>query len=520
MKRKTGIIILLLGAMVCLTVFLLLTLSAFNCSNTCDDFGGAFRTVHPTEIDDPLPNPYMGFGLWAGPKGFGNNERDYSVEQNTTGFGDDAPLFNWVLIDWDWASLEPKEGQFDWSSFDRVVQYWAARDKNAVVRFWVTDDAGWNGRPGAKVLPQWLWDKGLRYREYTGNGGVKQHEPDYLDPSYKGVYLPALKNFLAAFAQRYDKPASPIALLQVMGYGHWADWATWYSHYPFPNLQVKHDLLARIMQTYIDTFQHIHLLAFGGPDWDRDKYPKYDDLLRSKGLDIALANGFGLIWTGFIDGLDNYITVEKNWRTHPIIAEGDWNYDDMLDQRTHGTIDENIDVALAWHANYLHFYFTVDTYLRAMSGPKEPFERALRSGGLGYRLVPESLSWRESLPAGNLLVFKQTWVNRNVGRLYERHLLKLYLTDESGNEKFSEIAEDFNGTNWVAGEKYSIISVFHLPKELAPGAYDVRIALVGPNGKPRISLPIAGGDSEKRYKVGQVRILPALTQKVSDRHFY
>jgi len=112
----------------------LLALFATTCP-AADDFGGPFHTVHPTEIDEPLPNPYMGWGLWAGPKGFGNNERDYSIERNTTGFGDDAPLFNWVLIDWDWASLEPKQGQFDWTSFDRVIQYWASRDKNAVVRF-------------------------------------------------------------------------------------------------------------------------------------------------------------------------------------------------------------------------------------------------------------------------------------------------------------------------------------------------------------------------------------------------
>ena len=191
----------------------------------------------------------------------------------------------------------------------------------------------------------------------------------------------------------------------------------------------------------------------------------------------------------------------------------------MQDQRTHGTLDENIDGALSWHANYAHYYFTVDTYLRAMAEQKGPFERALRSGGLGYRLVPESLSWRKSLPAGNLFVVKQTWLNRNVGRLYKRHPLKLYLTDEQGNEKFSEIAGSFDETDWVAGETYPVISVFHLPKELAPGTYDVRIALAGTDGKPRIRLPISGGDSQKRYKVGRVQILPALPQKACDKAY-
>ncbi len=161
---------------------------------------------------------------------------------------------------------------------------------------------------------------------------------------------------------------------------------------------------------------------------------------------------------------------------------------------------------------------------------RESFERGLRSGGLGYRLVPTLVSWREELPAGYLLVLKQTWTNRNVGRLYVKHPLKLYLTDAQGNEKFSEVDTNFDETAWVRGEIYPVISVFHLPKDLAPGLYDLRIALMGGrsplpvrsasspapydvniafvdgSGKPRISLGIEGADSEKRYKLGTIRI--------------
>jgi len=129
--------------------------------------------VHPEEIGGPIPNPYMGVGLWVGPRYYGMNpEKQYSMADLTSGFGDDAPLFNWVLVDWDWASLEPHEGQYDWQEFDTVAQYWTKRGKQLVVRLWVTDDAGWNGNPGLPVLPQWLWDKGLKSHEYVGNGGL------------------------------------------------------------------------------------------------------------------------------------------------------------------------------------------------------------------------------------------------------------------------------------------------------------------------------------------------------------
>ncbi len=470
-----------------------------------------FITVHPAELSQPLPNLYMGWGIWAGRHGFGNTEKSYTVEQNTTGFGDDAPLFNWVLMDWDWASLEPQEGTFNWSDFDAIVQYWSTRGKQFAIRFWVTDDAGWNGKPGADVLPQWLWAKGLRYREYKGNGGVLRREPDYADTTYEKVYLPALSRFLASFAQRYDKPDSPIILLQVMGYGHWADWATWYSRYAFPNVETKHRILARIMQAYIDVFKHIRLFEFAGPDWDASKYETLDDFMYSKALDVAVANRFALIWTGFIDGLGgtfDRVMMEQHWRQHPIIAEGNWNYDDMMDQRTHGTLNENLDVALNWHANFTHYYMLSDTYKRAMREQPGTIERGLRSSGLGYRIVPTSLSWQKELPAGQLLVLKEMWVNRNVGRLYVRHGLKLYLTDEKGNEKYSRMRWGSDQTAWIQGETYENISTFQLSKDLAPGNYDVRIALVDRNGKPRIKLAIEGADDQNRYRIGTIRVLP------------
>ena len=111
------------------------------------------ETVHPAEVNDPLPNPYMGYGLWAGRRGFGNNEKNYTVEECTAGFGDDAPLFNWVLIDWDWSSLEPEEGQFNWQDFDKVTQYWTSRGKQIVVRLWVTETQAGMGTRGPILSP-------------------------------------------------------------------------------------------------------------------------------------------------------------------------------------------------------------------------------------------------------------------------------------------------------------------------------------------------------------------------------
>jgi hypothetical protein len=463
-------------------------------------------TVIPTEIEAPLANPYMGWGLWAGLRYF--DGRSFTLEYNTTGFGDDAPLFRWVLIDWMWSDLEPQEGQYYWKDLDTIINYWAERGKQFYLRVWVTDDPGWNGAPGNEVCPAWLWADGAKYHEYIGEGNSKKREPDYADASYEKVYLPRLRRLLMALARRYDRPESPVIMWGVMGYGQWGEWHTNWSHYPWPSVAVKHRVLAEVVEAYADAFRVKLPCICYSLDMDPNMITSLEDVMYRQALDVAVSRGFALAKHSFMDGLDLWhrAIMEKYWRQSPMFAEDSWSYTELKDQRTHGTLDENIDAMLDWHSNFGHFYMDAESYRRAMREDRSSFERGLRSGGLGYRLVLRRASWKEELPAGSLFVLKQYWVNRNGGRLYVRHPLKVYLTDVQGNDKFSEVDRGYDETHWVEGETYTVNSVFHLPKDLASGTYDIRIARVDARGKPGIKLGMQGEDAKGRYRLGTIRI--------------
>jgi Domain of unknown function (DUF4832) len=161
-----------------------------------------------------------------------------------------------------------------------------------------------------------------------------------------------------------------------------------------------------------------------------------------------------------------------------------------------------------WHANYAHYYMDAESYKRAMREDRTHFEKGLQSGGLGYRLVLTRASWREEVPAGDLFLLDQEWANRNVGRLYKPHPLKLYLTDAAGLARFEELDQAFDQTSWIQSGTYPVISVFHLPRNLTPGAYDLRIALVDETGQPRIKLAIEGQDAQGRYELGAMAVPP------------
>ena len=490
--------------------------SAASATAQVHDFPRAIKTVVPTEVGGPLGNPYMGWGLWAGPRYF--DGRSFTLEYNTTGFGDDAPLFGWVLIDWMWSDLEPQEGRYYWKDLDTVINYWAARGKQIELRIWITDDPGWAGAPGNEVCPEWLWKDGARYHAYTGEGKTHKREPDYTDPSYQTIYLPKARRFLNALAERYDKEDSPVVLWGLFGYGQWGEWHTLWSHYPWPNEDLKHKILAQLVDMYAKIFKVKKLSISYCIDHDNNEVTSLDDFLYRQALDVAIPHHDALARHAFIDGFDYWDTLvmKKYWKENPMWAEGNWAYTAVKDQGTHGTFDENVEVMLEWHSNWGHFYTDAESYKRSMSQDRATLERGLKSGGLGYRLLPVRASWPEALPAGDLFLLRQTWVNRNVGRLYERHPLKVYLTDTAGNEKFSEVDRSFDETTWVRDETYPVTSIFHLPKALSPGEYDVRIALVDRAGKPQINLAIEGQDSIKRYKLGTIHILPARSQTVCD----
>ncbi len=459
--------------------FSLLVLS-LQCQNALA--ASAVKTVTPEEIRVPLNNPYMGWGLWAGPRYF--DGKPFTIDYNTTGFGDDAPLFSWVLIDWMWVDLEPQEGQYYWKALDTIIDYWAKRGKQIDLRVWVTDDPGWDGTPGNEVCPEWLWQAGAHYREYLAQGKFKKREPDYGDPSYEKIYLPKLRKFLTALAERYDKPVSPIVMWGAMGYGQWGECHRMWSRYPWQDRDKKHNVLAKIVNLYADIFKVKQLRITYVQDSDSSELKSLGDHMYCQALDVAVDKGFALGRHGFIDGLTRW-----DWK----MAE-------------HGTLEEYLDIYTAFHSNYAHYYMDADSYRRAMAEDRAYFEKGLQSGGLGYRLFMTSASWPNEVGAGHLFLIKQNWVNRNCGRLYVRRPLKLYLTDREGNEKFSEVDRGFDQTDWIAGETYPVISVFHLRKDLAPGTYDVRIAMVDETGNSRIKLAIAGSDAQRRYRLGTLRI--------------
>ena len=467
------------------------------------------QVMHPQEIGTPLPNPDMGWGIWAGPRYF--TGRTVGMAENTTAFGEVDPIFGWVMVDWVWSDLEPEEGRYKWDDLDRIVNYWAARGKQIYIRPWITDDPGWAGSPGSEVVPEWVWKAGAKYHSYIGEGKTAKREPAYTDPTYESIYLPRATRFLKALAARYDKPDGPVTMWGVMGYGNWGEWHVLDSHYPWPDVETKHRVLTKLIDMYADTFKNNLLVIAYCFDTDTGKVRNEDDFLYRQGFDEAIKKKFALERRGFIDGLETWDKkmMQRYWRQSPMSGEGNWSYQDVKNDLNHGTMNENLEVMEAWHSNYVHFYFDAPSYLRVMREDHDLMARSMQAGGIGYRLVPTSIEWPRTEVAGHLLLLKETWINENMGRCYRQFPLAFYFFDKDGRQAASVVDSAFDETTWVKGESYNNISVIRIPRTLPPGDYQVRIALVNSKQVPSVALGIAGDDGQKRYPIGSIRVSAA-----------
>jgi hypothetical protein len=95
---------------------------------------------------------------------------------------------------YNWAEIEPEEGNFHWESIDSVIKPWAQRDKKIILSLRTVLKRGAN--PTQKsATPTWVYDTGADKIEFDGT-----NYPVYWD----SVFLEKYEQFISAVADRYD----------------------------------------------------------------------------------------------------------------------------------------------------------------------------------------------------------------------------------------------------------------------------------------------------------------------------
>lgn len=458
--------------------------------------------VNPGDTGAALINPGMGWMF----QHYDNDIQRYTVDLEPSDAVDEFPGVSSVYIRLAWSYLEPEEGRFNWTLVDSAMQRWVAKGKQVAFRFTTSE-----GRASeAYATPRWVEQAGAKGYHLKGAGQIDAAgpvwEPDFDDP----VFLAKLDRFLAAAAARYDGNPD-VAFIDVGSFGVWGEGHTIAS----TRLPYSAATIRRHIDLHRKHFRHTLLVA------------NDDFALQGRGLEtLGYARDRGLALR------DDSILVQGGERAyyHAYAAHNFWPRVPVVLECEHYGGSKKRG---AWQDGHLYLQAIEDyhaSYATVHWYPREFLKdnRALIDRinlRLGYRLQLEEASWPSEATAGSPIALGYRWRNAGVAPCLPGGHPAITFKDAKGGIAAVFVDEDFNVRDLPVGPPGKARSIarrdltgfpqedkpfasFRLPPPhiLRPGTYDVFISVGNATGTPKIALPLAGGDGERRYRLGSVRI--------------
>lgn len=442
-------------------------------------------TFNAKEIDDILINPYSGMV-------------NYGIENSYGDYLRKIPNYIYpeaiVYLRHSWGDLEPEEGKLNLEEFEKIrdehleggALQWAFRIATALSSLTVCENP----------TPEWVFKAGAKFK--MAKRGYK--EPQYGDLVYQEKY----GNFIRKLAERYDGDPK-LAFVDISGlglYGEWGDPET--EQEGWENTDRRERECRNIIDIYLKAFRKTPLAI---------STHIIDTLGRSKyGVDYALKKGVWLRRDGvgspfFHEGHKEL--VQKYWHDRPIVTELYAIYSTYNDvnsgrnkNHTGWSYTDAMYQVLDQHGMCAEMSRDLDATGASMQHPS--FDIVAKQAG--YRLVLSKAEFPSKINQGEKLILKQWWKNQGISKLYVKHPLGVYLVDSEGQTVWSAIDHRFDPTNWCRGKVFKVYSCFESGNSIPPGTYELRVALVNPQGQPSILLGMEGNDGQRRYTLGKLEI--------------
>jgi hypothetical protein len=369
----------------------------------------------------------------------------------------------------DWASVEPQEGQYNWTTLDRFLESWGRLGRVCNVGIMCANTH--SRAPEGYVTPKWVFDAGAKKIEImlnptqstTGTPG-KKVAPVFDDP----IFLEKFANFLRAFARRYDGDPR-IAVLDIRSYGNWGE-----AHmHPFGGPDIAPEQFRRHVQMHLDAFhrtqlclsRNAHLGRFGPLkpifDWavqEKHIAPRRDGICgNSDGRETAI--GFGIA-PGVFELFDNYDGVKRR---------GWW--DGQKDKSGCGfRLEECIENG---KPTWVDLGRGGQSGLRMLQENRELIERLTNRIGYHFHLQRAAYPRQAARDGFDL---ELTWINQGVAPTYIPCAVAVALLDESGRRVGIVWPQECDPRQWMPGRS-AVERARIRCADVPPGDYRLALAL-------------------------------------------
>jgi hypothetical protein len=433
--------------------------------------------VRPNEIDDILVNPGMGietFNRFAGQtlnEGVTWSEVGPETALQDAPVGSvDFPASSVAYLRWFWSQLEPRPGEYRWEIIGTALAEAHRHQQTLGLRLMPYDDK--------HALPDWYIKSGARRANRSEDKDGKIWSPDSADP----MYVKTWTAIITELAKRYDGHPD-LNHVDISTAGYWGEgWGPY-----LPDWSVQQQLIDVYLHAFSRTpllmnFDQLPALVYGtkqGAGWRLDCW-----------------GDMGRPSRNFAHMLDLYPEqiargkLQDVWRTAPVALEScgvpeSW-------KRWGFPLKPILDQALRWHASTINI----------KSSPIPPewkpaFDQFQKQ--IGYRFVLKRLEYPAQVKLGEMAQFNMWWFNAGIAPLYRPYVLALEVSDVV-------MPLDADVRQWLPGDSVYENTVY-VPRELKPGKYRLRVALLDPRTRmPAIRLAIAGRQNDGWYDVGEIAV--------------
>ena len=443
----------------------------------------SIRTVRPREIDDVLTNPGIGFMTLNRFNGDTLNEGtgwtegypipDYPFRGQLTVPG--QPLTTIAYFRVYWKFVEPEQEKYNWAMLDGALEKAAQRGQTLMLR------VAPYGTNADNDVPDW-------YRALVGDESKKGLPAKWRTDPENSLYVQHFTRLVRALGKRYDGHPN-LELVDVSIVGAWGEGE--YTE------RLKDTTMRALVDSYFDSFQRTPLVM-QPTDRRTNTYAlsRRDAGWRADCLgDMRCADGAG--WCHMFDAYPEAIInfgVQDAWKKAPVTLEACWV---MQHWKNKGwNVDYIIEQSLKWHIS------SFNNKSSAVPAEWEPqVKRWLNR--MGYRLVLRRFTYPESVQAGGTMAITSWWENTGVAPCYRMYPFAIRLRG-AGGEAIIDTRADVR--SWLPGDAV-YDDTLAAPAELAPGEYEIGVAIVDPvTRKPKVKLAIAGVDEGGWYNLGAITV--------------
>ncbi len=430
-------------------------------------------TITPQTTNDVLLNPGKGWVLYGSPV----NQSASTMAYASVGY-----------VRYDWSSIEPSEGQYNWSVIDNDLNAWVAQGKQFA--FGVMNA---NSSDAVKyITPRWVFADGAASVRCTtidgimGNTGI-QYEPVWNDP----IFLQKVRDFVTALARRYDNNPH-IAYIDVRSYGNWGEQ---HVYGITPSIALSAAGVQTHIQMYRNAFTHTQIIA----PWGTTDYNGV--------YDWAVNNGVGMRRDGMMVDSDGDELNRAHGKT-PSVFEFYGSYQWLKDEGYwNGTrLRKEVEKGKPSYMGMGQW----DDDAKVMLASEQPLIRDL-ANRMGYHFVLTSATLPTTITSDQSTTISLSWSNQGVTYLYKNARVAIALLDNTNNVVQQQWFAGSNPRAWGPGLTTTERATFAF-KGVNTGVYKLAVGLFqnATDANPTYKIGNAGRTANGWYILANSSIMPAL----------